>query len=133
MHITKIQIRFRDTDRMGHVNNAVFLTYLELARITFFEKLHKETGIDLDFILARVEIDFTHQMLYQDKPEVHLWVKKIGNSSFTTAYKIVDSIDPNKIYAKATSVQVVFNYRLNKKEIISEDVRNQLLHHQDPC
>ncbi len=58
--ITREHVRFRDCDAMGHVNNAVYSTYLEQARIAILGGLEP-------FILARVEIDF-RQELHADDP-----------------------------------------------------------------
>jgi len=53
------RVRFRDLDPMGHVNNAVFLTYLEQARVALFSELEVATGLEeMNMIVARVEIDF---------------------------------------------------------------------------
>ena len=54
-----IEVRFRDLDALGHVNNAVYLTYLESARIAYWMHVTRRSGLDaLDMILARVEIDY---------------------------------------------------------------------------
>lgn len=127
MHRTSIQTRFRDTDGMGHFNNAVFLTYLELARIEFFKEVFEvKKSQDISFILARVEIDFRIPITLKDSPIVELWVKSIGKTSWVFEYRILDSNDANKIFAEAKSVQVVFNYENNKKESIPEFFRNKL-------
>ena len=59
-HRTSLEVRFRDIDAFGHVNNAVFLSYVEQARIRYLlDVLQPETGFDrLPLILARVELDF---------------------------------------------------------------------------
>ncbi|MHA1991302.1 MAG: acyl-CoA thioesterase [Candidatus Hodarchaeales archaeon] len=131
-HKTKIQLRFRDTDGMGHVNNAVFLTYLESARIEFFERyFHVEKAKDISFILAHVDIDFKHPITLKDNPEVLIRVKSVGTTSWWFEYEIIDSQKPTKVYAIAKSVQVVYNYDTNKKEPIPEDFREILNTFQD--
>ncbi|OLS24900.1 MAG: 1,4-dihydroxy-2-naphthoyl-CoA hydrolase [Candidatus Heimdallarchaeota archaeon LC_3] len=130
MHKTSISIRFRDTDSMGHVNNAVFLTYLELARIEFFKKFSLTVeGKDISFILAKVDIDFKIPITLSDQPEVLLDVKSVGTTSWWFKYKIVESTKPEKIYAVATSVQVVYNYEKNEKEKIP-DIFKEILESQ---
>ena len=53
------QVRFRDLDAMGHVNNAVFLTYIESARVAFLQDLGAAPTLeDMSIIVARIEIDF---------------------------------------------------------------------------
>ncbi|MHA1982982.1 MAG: acyl-CoA thioesterase [Candidatus Hodarchaeales archaeon] len=127
IHKTKIQLRFRDTDGMGHVNNAVFLTYLESARIDFFEKyFYVEKAKDISFILAHVDIDFKIPITLKDNPEVLIRVKSIGTTSWGFEYEIVDSQNTTKVFATAKSVQVVYNYDTNKKESIPDDFREIL-------
>lgn len=119
MYRTNIQLRFRDTDGMGHVNNAVFLTYLELARIEFFKEFFDvNKPQDISFILVRVEIDFKRPITLKDEIAVVLWVKSIGNTSWLFEYKIIDSNNSDIIFSEAKSAQIVFNYDTNKKEII---------------
>ena len=83
-----ITIRFRDTDTMGHVNNAVYLSYFELARMDYFDKMMNsrwdwtKDGI----ILARNEIDYLAPVFLLDKIYVETEVVHVGNSSFTMAY-----------------------------------------------
>jgi acyl-CoA thioester hydrolase len=127
MHKTKIQMRFRDTDGMGHVNNAVFLTYLESARIAFFkENFTVVQPKDISFILAHVNIDFKLPITLNDNPEVITRVKSIGSTSWWFEHKIIDSKITEKIFAEAKSVQVVYNYDTKKKEPIPEDFREIL-------
>src|SRR5437870_6195541 len=81
---TDIQMRFRDIDGMGHVNNAVYLSYTELARTQFYMKQARKKRLeDIDFILAHVDIDFESQAVWGDEIRVTAWPSKIGTSSFT--------------------------------------------------
>ena len=130
MHKTSIVVRFRDTDGMGHVNNAVFLTYLEFARTEFFKTfLSVVDAKDMSFILAKVDIDFKYPIALSDKPEVVLWVKSIGTTSWWFEYKIIENSNPDKIYALAKSVQVVYKYEKGEKEEISTIFRELLQNH----
>ena len=54
----ELEVRFRDCDGLGHVNNAVYLTYLEQARFAFWQRLTGVSGIPRSFIVARVECDY---------------------------------------------------------------------------
>jgi acyl-CoA thioester hydrolase len=78
-------VRFRDVDALGHVNNAVYLTYLEQARVAFL------SPHDIDYtqmILARCEIDFRAQVSISELVEIALWPSRIGNKSFELAYEM---------------------------------------------
>ena len=72
---TDVQMRFRDIDGMGHVNNAVYLSYVELARTQFY--MHHADKRTLD------EIDFESQATWGDQIQVAVWPSKIGNTSFS--------------------------------------------------
>ena len=73
-HIHRDTVRFRDCDAMGHVNNAVYSTYLEEARIGVLGALH-------DFILARVEIDFRSELRNGEDVEVRTRCSRIATRS----------------------------------------------------
>ena len=68
----EIDVRFRDCDALGHVNNAVYLTYLEQARFAHWQRLTGTSGIPRTFILARVECDYRAQATVGDRLIVRL-------------------------------------------------------------
>jgi len=112
---------------MGHVNNAVYATYLEFARFDWSRKcLGVKSLEDFPFILARVEIDYRQPITVQSQPIVALWVTDIGSSSWTFGYRISDAADPGTTYADARSVQVAYNYHTGQKEILSTELRQVL-------
>ena len=77
------RVRFRDLDPMGHVNNAVFLTYLEQARVAFFSEMGAATGLeDMNMIVARVEIDFKAPVRLGQVVEVSVRTSRFGTKSF---------------------------------------------------
>src|SRR5438552_18407529 len=107
---TDIQMRFRDIDGMGHVNNAVYLSYTELARTQFYMKhARKKTLEDIDFILAHVDIDFESQAVWGDEIQVTARPSKIGNSSFTLSYEISERRS-GRVVARAKTVQREYAY-----------------------
>ena len=87
---------------MGHVNNAVYLTYLEQARFTHWRAMALRAKLESapadgsspaaipGFILARAEIDYRRQAKYGDGCEMQLGVAAIGRTSCTYEYEIVD-------------------------------------------
>lgn len=123
---TEIQMRFRDIDGMGHVNNAVYLSYTELARTRFYmTHARKKTLEDIDFILAHVDIDFESQAVWGDEIEVAAWPSKIGTSSFTLSYEISEKRS-GRVLARAKSVQVSYDYARRKPKPIPPDFRKLL-------
>ena len=102
------QVRFRDLDPMGHVNNAVFLTYLEQARVAFFAQAGAATGLeDMNMIVARVEIDFKAPVRLGQEVEVSVRASRFGTKSFDLEYELHVGGD---LVAEAKSVQVAYDY-----------------------
>ena len=110
-----LQIRFNDFDTLGHVNNAVFLTYLEEARVKYFEKVlgHHE-GVDWwesGIILANMTIDFKKPIDGYANYFVSIRCSRIGTKSFDFTYLITREQEGHiEVNAEATSVMVCFNY-----------------------
>jgi acyl-CoA thioester hydrolase len=109
-------VRFRDCDAMGHVNNAVFSTYLEEARIGVLGGLSP-------FILARVEVDFRSQLRAGDQIEVGTRCSRIGTKSFDLEHRI--SAD-GRVAADALSVLVGYDYETERSVPLSDEVRRRL-------
>lgn len=123
---TSVQLRFRDLDAMGHVNNVVYLTYCELARTQFYmQHAFKRSLHDIDFILAHAEIDFLSAAEWGDEIEVSVWPSKIGESSFTLSYELRERRS-NRLLARSSSVQVSYDYASRKTKPIPPDFRRML-------
>src|SRR4030065_219621 len=82
-HKTKIIVRFSDLDAMQHVNNATYLTYLEEARIDYFNTLfnRKKNRLDFEAVVGRIEIDYLFPIQFGDEIEVFTGISKMGNKS----------------------------------------------------
>ena len=90
MHEKQIEIRWRDQDAYGHVNNAVYLTYLEEVRDEWLERTLGDSGDSWGYVTARVAIDFRRELTQDDDAVVaRLWLTRIGTSSVTTREEIV--------------------------------------------
>src|SRR3954447_8801990 len=97
---TTERVRFRDCDAMGHVNNAVYSTYLEQARIAILGGL-------VDFILARVEIDFRAELRAGEEVEIRSRCARIGTKSFDLHHELCAD---GRVVAEAKSVLVGYDY-----------------------
>jgi acyl-CoA thioester hydrolase len=125
----RIEVRFRDCDPLGHVNNAAYLTYLEQARIAlwgrqlgFSSRRFAEGERGEGFILARAEVDFRAQAHDGDVLEVRLALSGVGRSSAVYDYEIVDAGD-GRVVVTARTVQVWFDYAAGRSRPISDDLR----------
>ena len=113
MFSCKVVVRFRDIDAMNHVNNSVYLTYLEECRIAFMRttRIGSLDQPEQGTILARCEIDYRYPAVLGDELEVHMHVGDIRNSSFVFIYTI-DRLCDLKLIAQAKTVQVCYNYAI---------------------
>jgi acyl-CoA thioester hydrolase len=123
MHLEKV--RFRDLDPMGHVNNAVFLTYLEQARVAFFADAGAATGLeDMTMIVARVEIDFKAPVRLGEEVEISVRSSRFGTKSFDLDYELhVDGA----LVAEAKSVQVAYDYDRREPMPVPAEWREKLI------
>lgn len=123
VHITRHKVRFGDTDMLGHVNNSVYLSYLEDARLQFMEDLEIQ---EVPLILASVKADFRAQAFFKQNLLIETTVKRIGNSSFDIYNRIVDETTNQLIFESLTTI-VRFNYHTQSSESIPDDFRQKLL------
>lgn len=101
-------VRFRDIDAMGHVNNAVFLTYIESARAAFLQHLGAvQTLEDLAIIVARVEIDFRAPVRFGEQVEITASVSRFGEKSFDLEHELRVG---DTVVAEAKTVLVTYDY-----------------------
>jgi acyl-CoA thioester hydrolase len=104
----KIQVRFTDLDVLGHVNNNVYLSYFEMARVHYFREL---LGEDWDWkrhtvVLVRNEVEYIKPVLLEHKPEVVMFAEEIGNKSFSLGYELLVN---GTVFAKGRSVLVAYD------------------------
>jgi acyl-CoA thioester hydrolase len=89
VHEKQVEIRWKDVDGFGHVNNAVYLTYLEECRDEWLERALGSGQATWDFVLARVAIDFRRELrLEHDTAVVRCRLERIGTASVTTREEI---------------------------------------------
>jgi YbgC/YbaW family acyl-CoA thioester hydrolase len=110
MFETDLQLRFGDTDAMGHVNNAKIVTYLETARMHFFAELLGARRVeDIRFIVGEVSCRYRIPVLLHDRVRVRMHVADLSRSSFRFRYDLVDPLD-GRLFAEADTVQVMYDY-----------------------
>jgi acyl-CoA thioester hydrolase len=118
-----VDVRWNDVDNLGHVNHAVFLTYLEEARDAFYVQTF---GGDPIYVVARVEIDLSAEVRYQDgRVTVRVEVERLGTTSLTTVETILTPA--NEVAAEARVVTVRWDADQRKPVPFTETERAQLL------
>ena len=114
-------------DAYGHVNNVVFLRYLEEARIDFLFRPEKD--FKQGSVVARHEIDYKRQLVHRHHPvDIELWVTEIRAASFTLTYEVKDD---DLVYVRASTVIVPFDFEAQRPRRITEEERAFLKEYMD--
>ena len=114
-------------DAYGHVNNVVFLRYLEEARIDFLFRPEKD--FKQGSVVARHEIDYKRQLVHRHAPvDIELWVTEIRAASFTIAYEVKDG---DEVYVRASTVIVPFDFEAQRPRRITAEEREFLEEYRD--
>ncbi|MER1278334.1 acyl-CoA thioesterase [Bacillus sp. C15(2022)] len=130
MYETDIVVRFNDCDSLGHVNNAVYFTYLEEARKELFKIFNPSLSMkSWNLIVASTQCDFLQEIVYAQNVTVYTWISRIGKSSFDVEHAIQDN---NKNWiARGKVVLVSFNFSERKPVPLKKGIQEQLSKHQD--
>ncbi|MGW4562678.1 acyl-CoA thioesterase [Streptomyces sp. NPDC004561] len=126
-HLYRCPLRWSDMDAYGHVNNAIFLRYLEEARIDFMSRRGKESKDGS--VVARHEIDYRRQLVHRPSPvDVELWITEIKAASFTVRYEVKDE---DTVYVQAATVVVPFDFEAGRPRRITAQEREFLQGYAD--
>jgi acyl-CoA thioester hydrolase len=118
----RIEIRWRDVDAFDHVNNAVYLTYLEEVRDEWLDVVLAETGTAEDFVIARVAIDFRRELRFADDDVVgRLELARIGTSSVTTRERLDTAA--GELAAEAETVLVARDPSAGRSRPLTDEER----------
>jgi acyl-CoA thioester hydrolase len=125
-----IQVRWRDLDALAHVNNAVFISYFEYARLAYIHELlgqdaeidrHTMLPVDFQIILPEVSCQYRSPVTLEDKPVVEIWVSQVGRKSFVFQYRMTDE-RTGRLLAEGCSTQVWYDYRTGTSQVIPKDI-----------
>lgn len=123
---SEVKVAWRDLDAAGHVNNAVYLTYMETARTECYFALNGGSRPeDLDIILARASVDFRSAATLGDTLVVEVRPGRVGETSFTLLYAIRNK-STGALVAEGESVIVAYDYAKDAKRPLSADLRAKL-------
>jgi acyl-CoA thioester hydrolase len=117
-----VDVRWRDTDALGHVNHAVFLTYLEEGRDAFYAQV---LGSEPHYVVVRIEVDLREEVFRDDRHlTVQIAVERLGTTSLTTRETIINAA--GEVAADARVVTVRWDQDLRKPIPFSESERQRL-------
>lgn len=130
---TPIPIRFSDIDAVGHVNNAIYLTYFEIARLNYWREIIdwnlRENGV----IVGRSEVNYLKPITLDDEIVCYVRTTRIGNSSFDMMH-LLARITPNgeEICTTGKTVCISYDYSLNKSVSIPLKEREKMIAYDEP-
>lgn len=131
---TQLRVTFRDLDALGHVNNAVFFSYLESARIQYITKF-LEQGLpvqfdllDIPIILVEATCTYKSQALFGELLTIGVGVSRFGTKSFDLTYKIIG--EDGRLVAIGKTIQVMYNYDTSSAFPIPEEIKESVFKHQ---
>jgi acyl-CoA thioester hydrolase len=130
-HRTTLEVRFRDIDAFGHVNNAVFFSYVEQARIRYLlDVLDSETTFDrMPLILARVELDYRSPVFYGESVTVGTRVDRVGRTSFGMSHRMTAG-DDERLVGEVNSVLVTYDYAAAGPMPVPDEWRRRFGEHE---
>lgn len=123
----EVQVRFQDLDAVGHVNNAVYATYLEEARIGYLKEVFDVDTQELGAVIANLEIDFRRPVTDDTQVTVAVRALEPGNSSVPMEYEIrVDGA----VVATAETVMVAIDYETGETRRLPDAWRERLAEYE---
>lgn len=126
MHEFQVNVRFGETDALGHINNTSYFIYLEEARVKYFETLGYSMDVKKwNFILASTKCDFLSQGYFNQILTVKTWVSRIGSKSFQLDHEIVCS-QRSDLIARGHAVVVYFDFDKQESAVIPDLLREGL-------
>ncbi|TDC72460.1 acyl-CoA thioesterase [Streptomyces hainanensis] len=131
-HVYQCPLRWSDMDAFGHINNVVYLRYLEEARIDFMFRLARQADSGAftgGSVVARHEIDYLKPMVHRHEPvTIETWVARLGGASVTVAYEIRDA---ETVYARAATVVVPYRLEDSRPRRLTAEEREFLGRYRD--
>ncbi len=127
---TQIPVQWGDLDALKHVNHTVFLTWMETARMIYFEECGMMDGMDSENvgpILAGLKADYKSPVLFPDTVTVSTTMSRLGSSSFDMEYRITSGSNDGELVATGTVFGVMCDYSSGKSTPIADELRSRIL------
>jgi len=125
---TAVEMRFADLDMMGHVNNAIYFTYMEIARTKYWKQAIKWDWTKTGVVIGQASIDYIVPLFLEDKISIYVRTSRIGNTSFDLEYMIVKDVNGKEVIcSRGKTVCVAFDYSTKKPSAIPDKERNKMM------
>ena len=121
-----LEVRFRDLDAFGHVNNAVYLTYFEVARMHYWKSVFNRNPYhNISFLVVRSECDYRSQARLGDILRVSVRIPEMRNSSFVLNYQITEVVSGGLV-AEGRTVQAFYDHKTKKARLIPREISKRI-------
>lgn len=121
-----LEVRYNDLDTMRHVNNAVYLTYIEQARSAYLTAACQWDWSSLNIVLAKTEISYRRSIHYHHKPTIWIRTSKLGRSSITQEVIISEKDRPDMVFAEANVVLVHIDPKSGRPLPLPDYIRSRV-------
>ena len=120
-----VEVPYGDVDAMGHLNNVAYLRYLEWARQKYWLAMRETADFwDIDFVVARAEIDYRASAHMGDVLEIDIRVTRLGRSSFDFSYRVTGG--DGAVVAEAKTTQVCYDWETRASKPLSDERRREI-------
>jgi len=124
---TPISIRFADIDAFGHVNNAIYLTYFEMARSAYWNEIIEWDWNSVGIILRNSHVEYLKPIMLNDEVYAYVRTSRIGGSSFDLEYTLVKIINSEEqVCTTGSTLCIAYDYNVNKPVPIPEYQRRKM-------
>lgn len=122
----EIDVRYCETDAMGHINNVSYFIYFEQARVDFFRHLAGADAMDqFQFVLVSAGCDYIEQAYFGRPLTIRTVVSRIGNKSFTLDHEVVEK-NSGKLIARGRAVVVVFDTETGRAQVVPDILKEKM-------
>ena len=129
-HRTRVEVRFRDLDAFGHVNNAVTTSYVEHGRIRYLRDVLGFSPVgEMPMILAMIQVDYVTPIFFGESVDIGSRVDWIGTTSLAMSHRLTAGEDDHEV-ARATSVLVAYDYAESRPIPVPQEWRTTLAAHE---
>ena len=121
-----IQVRYSDMDMLGHANNAIYLTYLESARLAYFREVNRQQWDEIALVLAHANMDYKIPLTPGIKPVIQMRTTQFGRSSMTIDNIITDE-GGERLFFSASTVLVAINPKTGRPVPIPDEEKQKVI------
>lgn len=131
-HIVPIQLRFNDTDALGHVNNSTYFSFYDLGKTEYFRTVRGSNMFEreIDIVVAHAEVDFIEPVFLTDEIAVQTHVNRMGHKSFSLEQQIVD-LKSGVIKCQCTTIMVGYDFKAKHSIPISDEWRRCIARYEE--